>query len=184
MAKLIRFYKPFGVLCQFRASGDRRTLAHFIDDASVHPAGRLDFDSEGLVLLTDDGALQAQISDPRFKLPKTYVALVAGAPDREALRKLTRGIVLGDGPSRALRAEPIPNPRLPERARPLAPHRVARASWLMIVMVTGRNREVRRLLAAVGHPVLRLVRTQIGPWTLDGLLPGEMSVSRVHARRR
>jgi 23S rRNA pseudouridine2457 synthase len=184
MAKLIRFYKPYAVLTQFRASGERRTLAHYIDDRTVHPAGRLDFDSEGLVLLTDDGALQARISSPRFKLPKTYLALVEKTPDRATLRALRSGVQLRDGRSRAERAEVVEAPRLPPRdGGPIAAHRAATAAWLRIVMTSGRNREVRRLLAAVGHPVLRLVRTRIGPWTIDDLAPGEARREEVHPER-
>src|SRR5262245_21434887 len=180
MAKLIRFYKPYGVLCQFRASGDRRTLADFIDDQSVHPAGRLDYDSEGLVLLTDDGALQARISEPRFKLPKTYVVLVVGTPDASALGRAVHGVEIRDGDSRADRIERIDLPTLLDSGRALPAHRLRNASWLRVVMMSGRSREVRRLLAAVGHPVLRLVRTRIGPWTIDGLAPGGAHVERVH----
>ena len=181
MAKLIRFYKPYAVLTQFRPSGERRTLADFIDDATVHAAGRLDFDSEGLVLLTDDGALQARISSPRFKLPKTYTVLVEGTPDAAALRALRAGVKLRDRTSRADRADIIGDPRHPARnGAPIAAHRLKNASWLRIVMTSGRNREVRRLLAAVGHPVLRLVRTRIGPWSIDDLLPGETRREEVH----
>jgi 23S rRNA pseudouridine2457 synthase len=181
MAKLIRFYKPYGVMCQFRASGERLTLKDFIDDPSVHPAGRLDFDSEGLVLLTDDGTLQARISQPRFKLPKTYLVLVEGVPDASTRSRVVHGVELRDGKSRADRIDCIdPPPVLPAYGRPLPAHRLQNSSWLRVVMTSGRNREVRRLLAAVGHPVLRLVRTRIGPWTIDGLTPGEAHVERVH----
>jgi 23S rRNA pseudouridine2457 synthase len=174
---LIRFYKPFGVLCQFRSPDGRPTLANYIDLPRVHPAGRLDFDSEGLLLLTDDGPLQARISEPRYKLPKTYLVQVEAQPGEERIREiaeqLCRGIPLRDGLARAVALRPIPPPLLPTRHPEVTAHRAARSSWLEVVLTEGRNRQVRRMLAAVDMPVLRLVRIAIGPIDLAGLAPGE-----------
>jgi len=176
VSKLIRFYKPYGVLSQFR-DPERPTLADFIDAPGVYPAGRLDMDSEGLMLLTDDGALQARISHPRHKIVKTYWVQVEGQPDdaefSEIRGALRRGVDLKDGRARALDARRIATPDLPERLPPVTPHRAARSSWLEVNLDTGRNRQVRRMLAAVGLPVLRLLRYRIGPVVLDGLAPGE-----------
>lgn len=180
MPRLVRFYKPFRVLCQFRESGERTTLKHFIDDATVHPAGRLDFDSEGLVVLTDDGRLQARIAEPRFKLPKTYLTFVEGAPTQDVLARLCAGVELRDGISRVNSSRRISAPRIAERDPPVPPHRAQNATWLEVVMTSGRNREVRRLLAAAGHPVLRLVRTRVGPWHIGDLQPGEWRTEEVH----
>jgi len=180
---LIRFFKPFRVLSQFTDSNARTTLADFIDVANVRPAGRLDYDSEGLLLLTDDGALQARIASPRFKLEKTYLVQVEGEPNRSALDRLVAGVELRDGISRAIRAAIIREPWLPPRDPPIpARHRQASA-WVKVVMTTGKNRQVRRMLAAVGHPVLRLVRTQIGPWKLAPLQPGEWVAESVNLPR-
>jgi 23S rRNA pseudouridine2457 synthase len=173
---LIRYNKPYGVLSQFRDRDGRPTLAGHIDVPGVHAAGRLDLDSEGLLLLTDRGPLQARIAEPRFKLPKHYLAQVEGRPDAEALRDLDsavkRGVLLRDGPARALRLQAVSPPPLPPRHPPVTPHRAARSAWIEIVLTEGRNRQVRRMLAALGLPVLRLIRTQIGSITLDGLAPG------------
>ena len=172
---LIRFYKPYGVLSQFR-DPSRPTLADYIKQPGVYPAGRLDMDSEGLMLLTDDGALQARISQPRSKTLKVYWAQVEGQPDpvefdlvRSALLK---GIELKDGLAQAVDVRRLDPPDLAQRQPPVTPHRAARSSWLEIHLVSGRNRQVRRMLAAVGLPVLRLLRYQIGPVNLDGLEPG------------
>ena len=175
---LIRFYKPFGVLSQFTdAGGTRPTLADYVDVPGVYPAGRLDRDSEGLLLLTDDGGLQARIAHPRFKLEKVYWAQVEAQPDDAALaaarQSLLEGVALKDGPARAERVRRLDAPDLPERSEPVTPHRAARSSWLEVVLTEGRNRQVRRMLAAVGMPVLRLHRCSIGPVTLAGLRPGE-----------
>lgn len=173
---LIRFYKPYGVLTQFRPAG-HPTLADYIDVPGVYPAGRLDRDSEGLLLLTDDGALQARISHPRHKLPKRYFAQVEAQPDAaalaEAAARLCRGVELKDGLARAESVEAMAPPALPQRPVPVTPHRAARSSWLTVVLTEGKNRQVRRMLAAVGMPVLRLHRAAIGPVTLQGLAPGE-----------
>jgi 23S rRNA pseudouridine2457 synthase len=175
---LIRFYKPYGVMSQFR-DPERPALGDFIDVPGVYPAGRLDRDSEGLMLLTDDGALQARIADPRFKLPKSYWVLVEARPAADELATLAarcqRGIDLADGPARAETLRPLPEPELPPRDPPVTPHREARGSWLEVVLTQGRNRQVRRMLAAIGLPVLRLHRARIGPVDLAGLAPGQWS---------
>jgi 23S rRNA pseudouridine2457 synthase len=173
---LIRFYKPYGVLSQFR-DPQRATLADFIDLPGVYPAGRLDRDSEGLLLLTDDGALQARIAEPRYKQPKCYWVQVEACPDTAGIaavaRRLAAGIALGDGIARAQTLRPLEAPSLPPRDPPVTPHRAARSAWLEVVLTSGRNRQVRRMLAAVGMPVLRLHRARIGPVDLRGLSPGD-----------
>lgn len=172
---LILFNKPYGVLCQFSPENtgpERPTLADYIDVPGVYPAGRLDLDSEGLLLLTDDGRLQARIADPRFKLPKTYLVQVEGAPDEAALDALRRGVTLKDGPTRPALVERIPPPDLWPRTPPVRFRKSVPDSWLRLTIREGRNRQVRRMTAAVGLPTLRLVRWQVGDWTLDGLETG------------
>jgi len=174
MARLILLNKPYGVLCQFSADGsDKSTLAEYARVPGVYPAGRLDTDSEGLLLLTDDGRLQARIADPKFKLPKTYLVQVEGEPDAAALEALRRGVRLKDGLTRPAEAELIPPPELWPRDPPVRFRKTVPDSWLRLTIREGRNRQVRRMTAAVGHPTLRLVRWQVGDWTLDGLKPGE-----------
>ena len=169
---LIAFNKPFGVLTQF--SGDGRTLKDYIAVPDVYPAGRLDKDSEGLLLLTDDGALQARISSPKFKLPKTYLVLVERVPDERALDALRRGVELQDGVTKPARVRRIEAPEwLWERNPPVRYRKNVEDCWLEIVITEGRNRQVRRMTAAVGHPTLRLVRYAIGEWTIGNLAPGE-----------
>ena len=171
---LILLNKPYRVLSQFSDSDGRETLARFITDSSVYPAGRLDADSEGLLLLTDDGRLQARISQPRSNVAKTYWAQVEGRVDNDQLTKLIAGVKLKDGSARALRARHIDEPRGLWPRDPPIRHRVSVPdSWLEISIDEGRNRQVRRMTAAVGLPTLRLIRGAIGPWTLDTLLPGE-----------
>ena len=169
---LLRFNKPHGVLCQFR-DPQRATLADFIEVPHVYPAGRLDYASEGLLLLTNSGKLQARISEPRYKLPKTYLAQVEGEPSEANLRALVDGVELRDGLSRFAAARCIDPPALPDRSPPVTPHRAARSNWVEVRLTSGRNRQVRRSLAAVGLPVLRLLRTQIGPCDLADLAPGQ-----------
>lgn len=184
MAKLLRFFKPFRVLSQFTDANGRRTLADFIDVPGVYTAGRLDYDSEGLLLLTDDGALQARIAHPKHKLEKVYTAQVEGKPTQTTLDRLMQGVVLRDGLSRAIGAKQTTEPAsLPPRDPPIAPRHRESSSWVSIVLTTGKNRQVRRMLAAVGHPVLRLIRTRIGPWTLDDLAPGDWKEEAVHLPR-
>lgn len=177
MTRFIRFNKPFDVLPQFTDHGTagtpRRTLSDFIDLPGVYPAGRLDRDSEGLMLLTDDGRLQARISDPRHKMEKTYLVQVEGLPDAQALRALREGVTLKDGPTRPARARRIDPPEaLWPRDPPIRVRKSVPDCWIELILSEGRNRQVRRMTAAVGHPTLRLIRWRIGDWTLDGLAPG------------
>lgn len=175
MNRLILLNKPYGVLSQFTdnsAGIRRRTLSEFIDIPHVYPAGRLDLDSEGLLLLTDDGALQARIASPRFKTPKTYLVQVEGEPGAHALAELRRGMTLKDGPTRPAKAERIAAPDLWPRDPPVRFRKSVPDSWLELTIVEGRNRQVRRMTAAVGHPTLRLIRWSIGDWTVTGLRPG------------
>ena len=186
MARLLRFHKPAGVLSQFTDSDrGRATLAVYIQVPEVYVAGRLDRDSEGLLLLTDDGQLQARLSHPRHKVRKTYRVQIEGMLDRENRQRLLEGIELRDGNSRFVRVTTAALPEgLGPRRPPLPDHREANATWLEVVLTTGRNRQVRRTLAAVGHPVLRLIRTRVGPFALEGLAPGEWQEQAVHLPRR
>lgn len=171
---LILFNKPYGVLPQFtdREHG-RPTLADFIRVPGVHPAGRLDLDSEGLLVLTDDGRLQARIAHPKFKAPKTYWAQVEGTPDDAALERLSRGIELKDGLTRPARAVRIDEPAgLWPRDPPIRYRAAIPTAWIELELTEGRNRQVRRMTAAVGLPTLRLIRYRVGDWTLEGLAPG------------
>lgn len=176
MAGLILFNKPFGVLSQFTDRGwesARSTLSDFITMAGVYPAGRLDRDSEGLLLLCDDGRLQARIADPRFKLPKTYLVQVEGEPKEPDLDRLREGVRLKDGLTKPAEIERIPEPDLWPRDPPIRTRKTVPDSWLRMTIRQGRNRQVRRMTAAVGHPTLRLVRWSVGDWTVEGITPGE-----------
>jgi 23S rRNA pseudouridine2457 synthase len=176
MARLILFNKPYDVLSQFTDRGSeskRATLSDYISLPGVYPAGRLDRDSEGLLLLTDDGRLQARIADPRFKLAKRYLVQVEGDPADAALEPLRRGITLNDGLTRPAEAARIAAPDLWPRDPPVRFRKSVPDSWLSLTIREGRNRQVRRMTAAAGYPTLRLVRWSIGDWTLDGLAPGE-----------
>jgi 23S rRNA pseudouridine2457 synthase len=175
---LIAFNKPYGVLCQFTDRGEppRRTLAEFGLPAGVYPAGRLDLDSEGLLLLTDDGVLAHRITDPRHKLPKTYWVQVEGVPDDAQLSALRNGVMLNDGPTRPARVRRIPPPALWPRDPPVRFRKSVPDSWIELRIREGRNRQVRRMTAAVGLPTLRLVRVAIGNYRLDGLAPGQWRV--------
>ncbi len=171
---LILLNKPFRVLSQFRDADGRPVLGDFIDVPGVYPAGRLDFDSEGLLLLTDDGRLQARISQPRSPVHKTYWVQVEGTPRDPQLAQLVRGVTLKDGPARAVSARQIEEPEgLWDRDPPIRYRKNVPDSWLEIVLDEGRNRQVRRMTAAVGLPTLRLIRCAVGDWTIDGLNPGE-----------
>ncbi|HLU62318.1 MAG TPA: pseudouridine synthase [Gammaproteobacteria bacterium] len=174
---LIAFNKPFGVLTQF--SGEGSTLKDYIDVPRVYPAGRLDKDSEGLLLLTDDGRLQARIASPKFKLPKTYLVQVERIPEEDALEKLRKGVMLNDGPTRPAKVRRIDEPEwLWQRDPPVRFRRNVPDCWLELVITEGRNRQVRRMTAAIGHPTLRLVRYAIGEWTIEGLAPGKWREER------
>jgi len=180
MAKLIRLNKPFQVLSQFSDTQNRTTLAHYIAIAGIYPAGRLDYDSEGLLLLTDDGQLQQQIANPRYKLPKTYWVQVEGEPNTEAIKQLSRGVHLKDGPTLPANIQQIETPELWERHPPVRFRASIPTHWLSITIREGRNRQVRRMTAAVGLPTLRLVRVSIGDWSIEGLAPGEYQEETVH----
>ncbi|WP_058281455.1 pseudouridine synthase [Ruegeria denitrificans] len=178
MSWFIRFNKPFDVLPQFtdRANADspRSTLSDYINLPGVYPAGRLDRDSEGLMLLTDNGRLQAQISDPKHKMAKTYWVQVEGLPDTAALNALRDGVELKDGLTRPAKAHPMNEPQgLWPRNPPIRVRQSVPDCWIELTIREGRNRQVRRMTAAVGHPTLRLIRARIGDWSLDGLEPGQ-----------
>jgi 23S rRNA pseudouridine2457 synthase len=175
---LVLFNKPYNVMSQFtdRATeaSARRTLSEFIDLPGVYPAGRLDLDSEGLLLLTDNGRLQAQIADPRFKMPKTYLVQIEGDATESALEALRRGVELKDGPTSPAQVDRILEPtQLWPRHPPIRVRKSIPDCWIRLTIREGRNRQVRRMTAAIGHPTLRLIRWSIGTWTIDGLLPGE-----------
>ena len=178
-AGVVLLNKPFGVLCQFTGGGARRTLADFVPLPDVYPAGRLDLDSEGLVVLTADGALQARISSPRTKLAKTYWVQIEGEPEPAALATLRNGVALADGTTRPARARAIAEPPdLWPREPPIRIRKTKPTSWLELTLFEGRNRQVRRMTAAVGLPTLRLVRYAVGSWSLAGLAPGEWRSAR------
>jgi 23S rRNA pseudouridine2457 synthase len=171
---LIALNKPYGVLCQFSGDGSRPTLAGYVGEKDVYPAGRLDHDSEGLLLLTDEGPLAHRLTDPRHKRPKTYLVQVDGAITDEALAALRRGVVLNDGPTLPADAAHAAEPGwLWPRDPPVRFRKAIPTSWLTVTLREGRNRQVRRMTAAVGFPTLRLIRVRIGEYALDGLLPGQ-----------
>jgi 23S rRNA pseudouridine2457 synthase len=182
MARLILLNKPMGVLSQFTDTAGpnaRATLSDHVSIPGVYPAGRLDRDSEGLLLLTDDGQLQARIADPRYKLPKTYLVQVEGTPDAARLDQLQHGVRLNDGMTRPALAQAIAPPELWPRDPPVRFRKTVPDSWIRLTIREGRNRQVRRMTAAVGLPTLRLVRWAVGDWTVDGLAPGEWREVRV-----
>lgn len=188
MSLAILFNKPFGVPCQFSGAAGRATLRTYLPQRDVYAAGRLDADSEGLLILTADGALQNHISHPRSQLHKTYCVQVEGVPDDEAVRRLRGGVVLRDFTTKPADAKPIAEPVwLWPRTPPVRFRRSLPTSWLEIVLSEGKNRQVRRMTAAVGFPTLRLIRYAIGQWTLDGLAPGawrEIEVEQSQRSRR
>jgi 23S rRNA pseudouridine2457 synthase len=176
---LIALNKPFNVLCQFTDAAGRSTLADFVEVKGVYPAGRLDYDSEGLLLLTDEGALQRRIADPRHRTKKTYLVQVEGVPDAAALDRLCQGVKLRDGVTAPAGARLVPEPDwLWPREPPIRFRRNVPTAWLEIVLTEGRNRQIRRMTAAIGHPTLRLVRLAVGAWSLGDLRPGEWKVCR------
>lgn len=173
MAKLILFNKPFRVMSQFSESADKQTLAQFIPITDVYPAGRLDYDSEGLLLLTDNGSLQHRIAHPKHKAPKTYWVQVEGTPSEDKLEQLRKGVELKDGPTLPAKAKIIGEPDIWTRTPPIRERAAIPTTWLEISIKEGRNRQVRRMTAAIGHPTLRLVRISIGEWSIGDLKPGE-----------
>ncbi len=174
MGNVLLFNKPFGVICQFSRDGLHPTLADYIALPDFYPAGRLDTDSEGLLVLTDDGKMQHRITDPRHKLPKTYWVQVEGVPDEAALEALRKGVSLNDGITLPAEAQRIDEPaQLWPRDPPIRVRKAIPTSWIALTLREGKNRQVRRMTAAVGLPTLRLIRHSIGEWSLDDLLPGQ-----------
>jgi 23S rRNA pseudouridine2457 synthase len=178
MPRIVLFNKPYGVLCQFTDAAGRQTLADFIQVPKVYAAGRLDFDSEGLVVLTDSGELQHRIADPRGKLPKTYWVQVEGVPDERAQGRLERGVRLKDGMTKAAAVSMMDAPQVWPRVPPIRERRRIPTSWLAITLIEGRNRQVRRMTAAAGFPTLRLIRVAVGSWKLGSLGAGEWKEAR------
>ena len=179
MSKLLLFNKPFHVLSQFTDSEARKTLSEFIQIKGIYPAGRLDYDSEGLLLLTDDGQLQAQISNPKYKLNKTYWAQVEGIATEAQCLELIEGVSLKDGPASAVSCRLMDPPNLWPRVPPIRERQSVADSWIELTINEGRNRQVRRMTAAVGLPTLRLVRAAIGDWKVTDISPGEFLVETV-----
>lgn len=187
MPTLILFNKPFKVMSQFTApkttsptqTQSKETLANYIAIPKVYPAGRLDFNSEGLLLLTDNGKWQHRIAHPKQKLEKSYWALVEGTPNNTAIKQLQNGITLKDGPTKPAKVQLIDPPVVWDRPLPPKYNGFVTTSWLEITITEGRNRQVRRMTAHVGHPTVRLVRHRIGPWTIDNLQPGEFSTQQL-----
>lgn len=183
MAQIILLNKPFQVLSQFTDSEGRNTLAQYINQPNLYPAGRLDYDSEGLLLLTDDGRLQQQIADPKFKLEKTYWVQVEGTISDTAIDRLCKGVELKDGvtrPAKCRRLQPSQTDPLWPRVPPIRQRNNDITSWIELKIKEGRNRQVRRMTAAAGHPTLRLIRVAIGSWSLDGLQPGQTRNEQAH----
>ena len=177
MTQHLLFNKPYGVLCQFRPVKGKLTLKDFILQPDVHAAGRLDADSEGLLLLTDDGAEQHRITDPRHKLPKTYLVQVEGTPDEIALAHLRKGVALNDGLTRPAEADLVAEPAwLWPRVPPVRLRKNIPTTWLKLTLREGKNRQVRRMTAAVGYPTLRLIRYSIGDWSCHGLALGRWKI--------
>jgi 23S rRNA pseudouridine2457 synthase len=173
MSNIILLNKPYHVLSQFSESGEKTTLASFIKTPGFYPAGRLDFDSEGLMILTDDGALQHHLAHPQFKMEKTYWAQVEGIVSAVAIEQLAKGVVLKDGLTRPAKARVIAPPHVWDRSPPIRERKDIPTTWIELKITEGKNRQVRRMTASVGHPTLRLIRYAIGAWTIEGLAPGE-----------
>ena len=185
MPKIVLFNKPFNVLSQFTDSeAGRPTLAAYLSAfPKFYPAGRLDFDSEGLMLLTDNGELQNKITNPRKKMAKTYLVQVEGIPDKTALSRLAQGVSLKDGMTAPARAQQVETPNVWPSSPPIRHRANIPTSWIQLTITEGRNRQVRRMTAAVGYPTLRLIRVQIGPWHLGPLIPGEFRLEETHLAR-
>jgi 23S rRNA pseudouridine2457 synthase len=181
VARIILFNKPFGVLSQFTdPEGDRETLAHYLDLPGFRPAGRLDYDSEGLLILTDSGVLQSKIADPRHKMAKNYWVQVEGEPEETDLDRLRAGVLLKDGSTLPAQVERMIEPLgLWDRNPPIRYRASIPTAWLSLTIREGRNRQVRRMTAAIGYPTLRLVRAQIGDWALEALRPGGFRESKI-----
>lgn len=187
MARAIRFFKPYQVLTKFTDAEGRATLADYVAAPGVYAAGRLDYESEGLLILTDDGALNARLTQPRYAHPRTYYVQVERVPDDDALRALREGVEIKGGRTRPAEAALMAPPELPPRPVPIRYRKNVPTAWLKLTLTEGRNRQVRRMTAAVGHPTLRLVRWAIGPITLAGLEPGtwgELNPAEITALRR
>ena len=180
MTRLVLFNKPFRVLSQFRASGDKVTLSRYFDQPDLRVAGRLDYDSEGLLLLSNKGSLVHKITDPAHHMSKTYLAQVEGEPTSKSLSSLREGLILKDGVTRPALVKQVEEPEwLWLRDPPIRYRANIATSWLKLTITEGRNRQVRRMTAATGHPTLRLIRIKVGNWDLDGLLPGEICSAEV-----
>ncbi len=180
--RYVAFYKPYGVLSSFTDPEARPTLKGYVDVPDVYAAGRLDYDSEGLLLLTDDGSLIHQMTDPRFHLPKTYLVEVEGLMTPEAAAKLEQGVLVEGALTQPCKAQIIPEPELPPRSKPVTPH--GPVIWLKMVLHEGKKRQIRHMTAAVGFPTLRIVRTAIGPINLEGLQPGQWRKLSVQEARK
>jgi len=173
-SRYLALFKPYGVLCQFTDASGRTTLKDYVAVRGVYPVGRLDRDSEGLLILTDDGSLAHTLTDPRYEHPKTYLVQVERNPDPEAIEALRRGVVLSDGPTRPAEVDLLEHdPTVPDRPVPIRFRKNVPTSWLRVTLYEGRNRQLRRMTAAVGFPTLRLVRIAIGPIVLGDMAPGE-----------
>lgn len=175
-ARIIRFWKPYGVLTKFTDAEGRPTLADYLSQPGIYAAGRLDMDSEGLLLLTDSGKLNARLTNPDYEHPRTYWVQVERIPSLETLERLRNGVLLKDGMTRPADVSLMQPPDLPDRPVPVRFRKSVPTAWIALRIFEGRNRQVRRMTAAVGHPTLRLVRWSIGPVTLEGLAPGEWAV--------
>ncbi|MEM5529893.1 pseudouridine synthase [Gammaproteobacteria bacterium AS21] len=180
MANLILLNKPFQVLSQFTDEDNRKTLKHYISEQGFYPAGRLDYDSEGLLILTDDGQTQHQLANPAFKLEKTYWVQVEGEITTQAIEALVNGVMLKDGMTKRAKAKKLAEPKLWPRNPPIRERQNQPTSWLELKIKEGKNRQVRRMTAAVGFPTLRLIRYAIGNWTVDSISPGEHLKTTVH----
>lgn len=180
MSEIYLLNKPFNVLSTFTDSDDRLTLASYIKIPKIYAAGRLDYDSEGLLILTADGEIQHRLANPKFKLPKRYWVQVEGEITDIAIDQLEKGVILNDGKTRPARAKRLHHPNVWERSVPIRQRKHQPTTWIELEITEGRNRQVRRMTAAVGFPTLRLIRIAIGSWTLDGLNPGEWRQEQVN----